>query len=144
MWLSADEARRLSSDGTGTLRLWRFAYRIANCEVGRSYLSGGVPYTVCDRTELTQEEVRKVCSQRERLELWERWKQPKNKRFKFVVEVIIVKGDLSELPRFMQPTGTPGGDYTTNARRAMRGEPEALSAHDLALLTSARGSEMSP
>lgn len=135
MRLTEAESKQLERESGSALVVWRFAHAVAGAEVGRCYSTRGMDYTILSVRLLTRQMVREKESQKMRLALWTLWIE-QGGDYDAVWRVEIARGDFSDKPRFMQPTGRRGGDYTHDPRRGMAGEAEALSARELAALTT--------
>ena len=127
MWLTPDERKRVASSDEGTLVLWRWHTEVKNCVVNDCYTALGQRYTILSVRLMDRAMVRRTQPQSVRLKLWDEWPDGREN----VWRIELMRGDHSDKPRFLQPAGRGGGDYTSNPKRAMRAEPEPLTAAQL-------------
>lgn len=124
MKLEDSEIKELKAGGP--VKVWRFGDEPASSEPMHRYSSGGNEYTVIARREITADEILRTQSRLTYRTVREAVEANGGKAWL----VVIVKGDRTDRPRLLQPSGRKSGDYTSDPHRAMEGEPEAISAEE--------------
>jgi len=135
MRLNEQEKQALKeSGGKKPIKCWRYELPKA-CSTKHAYSTDGDVYTVLDVRTMTPADVMRTQGKGVYEALRVSWPESAAE----IYMVVLLKGDWTDKPRFMQPTGRKSGDYTAEASRAMRDvagrEPESLSETDLDRVT---------
>lgn len=114
--------------GEGRIKIWRWSYLspMHNVELPLLRTVDGIPFTIISCQAID----RKACQKQTiavQKYLDEHWKRGHES----VWLVEFLRGDWTDEPRYLAPTGRGDGDYTRNAARGMPREPEPLTEHDL-------------
>lgn len=123
MRLTDEEVKLLKRNAP--VKVWRYQEPTA-CEIRKKYVADGEVYTVLDKRELSPSDVLRTQGKAVYQELY----RQQFDHYGFIWLVVIQLGDYTDKPRFLQPSGRRSGDYTEDPNRAMRGEPEAISAQE--------------
>lgn len=127
MFLRTHEREKLTNfRGDGRIKIWRWMHR--------NPLEGDLPVLCSVAGEIftivaCYSLERSAC--REQRWVVDNW--PAGHTSVWCLEFL--RGDWTDEPRYLAPTGRSGGDYTRNAARGIPGEPEPLNEHDLEHLT---------